>query len=81
MIATGGGAVIDPRNRWALYRGRLPVWLDGRPESNPVRVATLIATAALERRESRGSHLRRDHPDPDPALEAAAPCRATSSAT
>jgi 3-dehydroquinate synthetase/shikimate kinase len=32
VIATGGGAVIDPRNRWALYRGRLPVWLDVRPE-------------------------------------------------
>ena len=32
VIATGGGAVVDPRNRWALYRGRLPVWLDGRPE-------------------------------------------------
>ncbi|HEX5015330.1 MAG TPA: bifunctional shikimate kinase/3-dehydroquinate synthase [Candidatus Limnocylindrales bacterium] len=32
VVATGGGAVIDPRNRWALYRHRLPVWLDGRPE-------------------------------------------------
>ena len=32
VIATGGGAVVDPRNRWALYRRRLPVWLDGRPE-------------------------------------------------
>ena len=32
VIATGGGAVIDPRNRWALYRGRVPVWLDVRPE-------------------------------------------------
>jgi shikimate kinase / 3-dehydroquinate synthase len=32
IIATGGGAVVDPRNRWALYRGRLSVWLDGRPE-------------------------------------------------
>jgi shikimate kinase/3-dehydroquinate synthase len=32
IIATGGGAVIDPRNRWALYRGRIGVWLDGRPE-------------------------------------------------
>ena len=32
VIATGGGAVVDPRNRWALYRGRVPVWLDGRPE-------------------------------------------------
>jgi shikimate kinase/3-dehydroquinate synthase len=32
VIATGGGAVVDPRNRWALYRGRFVVWLDGRPE-------------------------------------------------
>src|SRR5258705_12546884 len=32
VIATGGGAVSEPANRWALYRGRLPVWLDGRPE-------------------------------------------------
>src|SRR4051794_37972474 len=32
VIATGGGAVVDPRNRWGLYRGRLSVWLDGRPE-------------------------------------------------
>jgi len=32
VIATGGGAVVDPRNRWVLYRGRATVWLDGRPE-------------------------------------------------
>ncbi len=32
IIATGGGAVVDPRNRWSLYRRRLVVWLDGRPE-------------------------------------------------
>jgi shikimate kinase / 3-dehydroquinate synthase len=32
VVATGGGAVVDPRNRWLLYRGRLPIWLDGRPE-------------------------------------------------
>jgi shikimate kinase/3-dehydroquinate synthase len=32
IIATGGGAVVDPRNRWALYRGRATIWLDGRPE-------------------------------------------------
>jgi shikimate kinase/3-dehydroquinate synthase len=32
VIATGGGAVIDPRNRWGLYRGRIAIWLDGRPE-------------------------------------------------
>jgi len=32
VIATGGGAVVEPANRWALYRGRVTVWLDGRPE-------------------------------------------------
>jgi shikimate kinase/3-dehydroquinate synthase len=32
VVASGGGAVVDPRNRWALYRGRISVWLDGRPE-------------------------------------------------
>ena len=32
VVATGGGAVVDPRNRWHLYRGRLPIWLDARPE-------------------------------------------------
>ncbi len=32
VIATGGGAIVDPRNRWALYRDRTTVWLAGRPE-------------------------------------------------
>lgn len=32
VIATGGGAVVDPRNRWQMYRGRVPIWLDARPE-------------------------------------------------
>ncbi|TML66769.1 MAG: shikimate kinase, partial [Actinobacteria bacterium] len=32
VIAPGGGAVLDPRNRWHLFRGRVPIWLDGRPE-------------------------------------------------
>jgi len=32
VIAPGGGAVVDPRNRWRLYRGRVPIWLDCRPE-------------------------------------------------
>jgi 3-dehydroquinate synthetase/shikimate kinase len=33
VIATGGGTVVDPRNRWRLAHGRLLVWLDGRPEA------------------------------------------------
>jgi L-aspartate oxidase len=36
------------------------------PDSNPALVAGLIAGAALRRTESRGGHLRSDHPDPDP---------------
>ena len=32
VIAPGGGAVVDPRNRWHLFRGRVPIWLDSRPE-------------------------------------------------
>ncbi len=32
VISTGGGAPIDPRNRWRLYRGRLVAWLDAPPE-------------------------------------------------
>jgi 3-dehydroquinate synthase len=32
IIAPGGGAIVDPRNRWHLFRGRTVVWLDGRPE-------------------------------------------------
>ncbi len=32
VIATGGGTIIDPANRWALYRGRRAAWLNGPPE-------------------------------------------------
>ena len=32
VISPGGGAVLDPRNRWLLYRGRVAVWLNVRPE-------------------------------------------------
>lgn len=32
VISPGGGAILDPRNRWALFRGRVVAWLDVRPE-------------------------------------------------
>ena len=32
VISPGGGAIVDPRNRWALFRGRAVAWLDVRPE-------------------------------------------------
>jgi len=37
--------------------------------SNPYPLARAIATSALDRRESRGGHLRADAPDADPALD------------
>jgi 3-dehydroquinate synthetase/shikimate kinase len=45
VVATGGGTVVDPRNRWRLFRGRLAVWLDARPE-------------ALAQRLRRSRHVR-----------------------
>ena len=32
VIATGGGAVVAPRNRWRLFRDRRVVWLDAPDE-------------------------------------------------
>jgi len=43
-------------------------WLEEQPPSNPVLIARLIATSALRRTESRGAHIRRDHPEEDPRL-------------
>jgi len=37
--------------------------------SNPYLLARAIAASALDRRESRGGHLRRDCPETDPALD------------
>lgn len=42
----------------------------GRSElHNLLTIAPLVATAALARKESRGSHIRLDHPRPDPAWQ------------
>ena len=32
VVAPGGGAIVDPRNRWRLFRGRRAAWLDVRTE-------------------------------------------------
>jgi L-aspartate oxidase len=66
-----------PELRRRMWEGAGPVrgeeglaallaWLGEQPDSNPALVAGLIAGAALRRTESRGGHLRSDHPDPDP---------------
>ncbi len=58
VIAPGGGAVVDPRNRWALYRGRVPIWL-GRPPRGPGP-----APAALAERAPAGPGWRPAGPNP-----------------
>ena len=76
MVATGGGAVVDPRNRWALFRGRTSVWLDGRPEVLAQRLRRSPNVRPLDQRprpdrddpRPRGAAravLRRGHDPPD----------------
>jgi succinate dehydrogenase/fumarate reductase flavoprotein subunit len=48
----------------AAYNLAWQHWLNLR---NQLLVSELIARSALARRESRGSHYRRDFPEPDPA--------------
>jgi shikimate kinase/3-dehydroquinate synthase len=59
VIATGGGAVIDPRNRWLLYRGRFPVWLDGAPEILAARLGRSINVRPLVAGSDPVGDLRR----------------------
>jgi shikimate kinase/3-dehydroquinate synthase len=47
VLATGGGSIVDPRNRWLLYRGRFPVWLDGSPEILASRLARSVHVRPL----------------------------------
>jgi L-aspartate oxidase len=58
---------------------RVALWRDAGPvrdaagltalTADPYPLARLIASSALDRRESRGCHLRSDHPAVDPALD------------
>lgn len=45
VVATGGGAVIDPLNRWALWHHGTVAWLS----VDSARLATRLAAAALAR--------------------------------
>ena len=40
VVAAGGGAVVDPRNRWRLYRGRRAFSLTTAPEVVAARLAS-----------------------------------------
>jgi L-aspartate oxidase len=35
-------------------------------DANPLLAARLVASAALQRQESRGGHYRSDYPEPNP---------------
>jgi L-aspartate oxidase len=65
-------ASADASTRAALWRDagvvRTPEGL-GRLLANPHPLARLIAGCALARAESRGAHLRADHPERDPRLD------------
>jgi L-aspartate oxidase len=65
----GAGPVRDEDGLLALS-----AWIADQPRSHPMLVAGLIATSALRRTESRGGHLRRDFPDPDPAQARSSEC-------
>jgi L-aspartate oxidase len=60
--------------RHANGLGRLLEWLADRRPSNPVVVSQLIAASALRRNESRGAHVRLDHPSENPAYAHHLPC-------
>ncbi|MGZ4431259.1 MAG: L-aspartate oxidase [Gaiellales bacterium] len=65
----GAGPIRDAAGLQALLR-----WLDSRRPTTPALVARLIAEAALRRTESRGAHMRTDHPLEDPQLARRMPC-------
>jgi L-aspartate oxidase len=68
----GPSPAPPPPTRAALWR---KAGLERDPEAlatlvdDPFPLASLIASSALARTESRGAHRRRDRPDTDPALD------------
>ena len=71
-VALGGIPPVDQSTRTALWRhaglARDRAGLEVLA-GDPHPLAQLVAACALAREESRGAHVRRDHPDPDPALD------------
>lgn len=79
VIATGGGAVIDPLNRWALWHAGTAVWLDAPDEALLTRLAAhaetrpLLAGDAAERMARLRARRERFYRAADVRVDAAAP--------
>lgn len=70
VIATGGGAVIDPLSRWTLWRAGVSVWLDGPDERLVERVSRHTETRPLLSGDP-ASRLARQRADREPFYAAA----------
>ena len=82
VIATGGGAVIDPLNRWALWDAGLVAWLDAPDEVLLSRLAAhdetrpLLVGDAAVRLATQRARRERFYRAADVRIDAAAPSEA-----
>ena len=65
---------VDSNLMRSASMDRMLAWLDQQAPSAPATVARMIAASALQREETRGAHVRTDHPVEDPALTHHLPC-------
>lgn len=65
-VSSSIGVVRDRAGLLSAIDSWLPLARGTGPQSDPALVATMLAVAALDRRESRGGHYRSDWPVADP---------------